>query len=261
MENHDYFQNVDAFADLDDPVVVIQQPRSNDFPGPRRPIPVSTIDREFNSTFSAISGLEFLLDVNQLIIQQSVELADLISTISSENRYTVRVPRGDTIYYATETSDSWQRTCFGSGRPFRLSLYDRTQQQAIQFVRRLACGTCTFWCYLQQMEVWIPPGDYIGVIKQETSFKMTPTFGVYNSRDELLYKIKGPPSLGCLFGKAHSFQIYTHDGSTQIGSITHQWDQVQVSYNVFLQMPSNIQDNESKALLIGSAFLLVSSVV
>ncbi|CAH1979373.1 unnamed protein product [Acanthoscelides obtectus] len=208
MADNDYFQNMDAFTDLDYPAVVIQQPRTN------------------------------------------------VMSVSSENRYTVKVPRGDTIYYATETSSAFQRTCFGSGRHFRLNLYDRTQQQSIQFVRRLACGTCTFWCYLQKMEVWIPPGDYIGTIKQEISFNMTPNFGVYNKNDNLLYRIKGPPTFGCLLGKAQNFQIYTHDGSTQIGSITHQWDQVKVSYNTFLQMPSNIQDNEIKALLIGSAFLL-----
>ncbi|CAG9855402.1 unnamed protein product [Phyllotreta striolata] len=233
---------------------VTNQPRS-DYPGSRRPIPVSLVEQDYRRTIAPASGLEFLRDVNQLIIQQSIELNDLISNISSENRYIVKVPRRDAIYYATETSGDFQRNCFGSGRAFVMRLFDRTQQEALILERRLACGNCTFWCYLQRMEVWIPPGDYVGVVRQQFSMAMKAVFYVYNDC-ELLYRIEGPSSFGCILGKAQNFQIYNYDGSTQIGSIIYQWDQVQVCYNMLLQMPSNIANNKHKALLLGSAFLL-----
>lgn len=73
----------------------------------------------------------------------------VLTNIESENRYTVKVPRGETLYYATENSTSFQRTCFGSSRAFNMRLYDQTQQEALHFKRRLACGSFGFCCYLQ----------------------------------------------------------------------------------------------------------------
>ncbi|KAG5875310.1 hypothetical protein JTB14_022221 [Gonioctena quinquepunctata] len=254
MREDNLYSNMDVYSPHEEPIT--EQPTTTGYPGSRRPIPVAVIDQNMNRTFSPVSGLEFLHDVDQLIIQQSVELADLISKVSSENRYTVKIPRGDTIYYATESSEGCQRMCFGSGRKYSMRLFDKTQQEALIFERRLACGSCTFWCYLQKMEVWIPPGELVGTITQNTSFDMKPKFHVYNRHNELLYRIEGPASFGCLLGKAENFQIYNFDGSTQIGSIIYQWDQVQVSYNILLQMPSNIWETRYKALLMGSAFLL-----
>lgn len=58
----------------------------------------------------------------------------MLSTVESENRYTVKVPRGETLYLANESSSDWQRMCLGSGRGFQLTLYDPTQQQALQVI-------------------------------------------------------------------------------------------------------------------------------
>ncbi|XP_060516384.1 phospholipid scramblase family member 5-like isoform X2 [Cylas formicarius] len=225
----------------------------------RRPIPISVISAASSQSYILpANGLDFMRNANQLIIQQSVELTDLMANVSSENRYTVKIPGGENseaIYYATESSASFQRTFCGSGRAFNMRLYDKTQQEAVSFQRRLACGTCTFWCYLQRMEVWVPPGEKVGTISQNIQFLKT-SFEVCNRHGEVLYRIEGPNSFGCLLGKTQIFQIYTSDGLTQIGSIIHQWDRLSVSYNLLLQMPSSITDNRHKALLLGSAFLL-----
>lgn len=49
-----------------------------DFPGSRRPIPVSTIDWRTThlSQFTPIQGLDFLIGAEQVYIQQTVELND-----------------------------------------------------------------------------------------------------------------------------------------------------------------------------------------
>lgn len=56
-----------------------------DFPGGRRPIPVSTID--WRSTdraqFIPIHGLDFLIGITQLQIQQTVELGDSMCLLNS----------------------------------------------------------------------------------------------------------------------------------------------------------------------------------
>lgn len=223
----------------------------------RRPIPISVIDRDnFTNTFHApINGLDFMRNADQLIIQQNCDLTDLMA--DTENRYTVKIPareNAEAIYYATESSKSWHRMCFGSGRSFNMRLYDKTDQEAMSFKRRLACGYCTFCCHLQKMEVWIPPGELVGTVSQRWQpFKTA--FEVCNRHDQTLYVIEGPDSFSC-FHKGQMFQIYTSDRLTQIGSIVQQWDPVSVRYQLLLQMPSSITDNRHKALLLGSAFLV-----
>lgn len=72
-----------------------------------------------------------------------------IDELSTENRYTVKIARSQTIAYATECSESYQRNCCGSSRGFIMRLYDTTQKEILFFKRRLACGYCAFCCYLQ----------------------------------------------------------------------------------------------------------------
>lgn len=55
-------------------------------------------------------------------------------------------------------------------------------------------------------------------------------------------------------------QIYSNDGLTQLGSINHQWDQVQNEYNISITFPSHRDDPKYKAIVIGAAFLLVISL-
>lgn len=73
----------------------------------------------------------------------------VLANVESENRYIIKVPQGETLYCASETSASCERMCFGSSRSFVMKVYDQTQQEAFEFRRRLACGSCSFWCYLQ----------------------------------------------------------------------------------------------------------------
>lgn len=225
--------------------------------GNRRPIPISVIDRDnYSTTFhSPINGLDLMRNCDQLIIQQNSDLSDLMA--NTENRYTVKIPareNSEAIYYATESSTPCHRMCFGSGRAFNMRLYDRSEQEAMSFNRRLGCGYCTFCFHLQKMEVWVPPGELVGVVSQRWKpFQIS--FEVCNRHAQVLYVIEGPGSFAC-FHKTQMFQIYTSDGSTQIGTIVHQWDPVSVRYQLLLQMPRSITDNRHKALLLGSAFLL-----
>lgn len=224
----------------------------------RRPIPVSTIDWQTTnvSQFVPLTGLDFLIGAEQLLVQQTIELHDLLRNVESENRYTVKVPRGETLYYASESSTSCQRMCFGTTRSFIMTLYDQTQQEAMQFRRRLACGGCIFWCYLQVLEVWIPPGELIGVIQQQIS-PSTPTFLIYNKDNSIIYRIEGPSTCACTsLGKDAHFKVYSSDGMTQVGSINHQWDQILADYHLCVQFPSRSIEARHKALLLGASFLL-----
>ncbi|KAF5297161.1 hypothetical protein FQR65_LT10060 [Abscondita terminalis] len=250
-------------TDLDLPVfnetsAVTIQPVSDLRQLTRRAIPVSTIDWQTTnvSQFVPLTGLDFLTGAEQLLVQQTIELHDLLSNVESENRYTIKVPRGETLYYASESSTSCHRMCFGTTRAFIMRLYDQTQQEAMQFRRRLACGGCIFCCYLQVLEVWIPPGELIGVVQQQTS-PSTPSFLIYSKDHDVIYRIEGPTRCACTsLGKDAHFKVYSPDGMTQVGSINHLWDQLLADYHLCIQFPGRSVDSKHKALLLGAAFLL-----
>ncbi|XP_049818284.1 phospholipid scramblase 1-like [Aethina tumida] len=237
---------------------VISQPSTNndDYPGSRRPIPVSVIDLETSQTscFSPLHGLDFLRGSSSFIIQQTVELSNLLRD-QGENRFNIKVPRGATIYSASESSEGCERGCFGSSRSFVMSIYDPSQQKVMEFRRRLACGGFNFCFYLQKMEVWAETNEYIGSIEQNMSFMET-SFSILDRNGNVQYNIKGPDSCCCLLSKNQSFCIYNIDCSTQVGTIIHQWDQLAHDYNIHVQGPDFHTSTRNKALILGAAFLL-----
>ncbi|GLV41697.1 uncharacterized protein CBL_13364 [Carabus blaptoides fortunei] len=237
--------------------ITLQPQIGGDFPGTRRPIPVSTIDWRTThlSQFTPIQGLDFLIGAEQVHIQQTVELNDLLASVESENRYTVKVPQGETLYLASEASTSFHRLCFGSRRAFTMRLYDQTRQEAIHFVRKLAFTNCLCGCYLQELQIWIPPGELIGVVKQDWTF-MVPTFSVQNNQKRTLFKVEGPAMSICSKNEEAYFKIFSPDGTIQMGSIHYQWDQLLVGYNLCLTFPSRNTSSKEKALLLGATFLL-----
>jgi len=253
LENHSTdvdFSSNDSYS----PTITIQPQLTG---ATRRAIPILTPWQHTTiPQLIPVSGLDILSTAEQLHIQQTVELNDLLANEASENRYTVKVPQGDTVYYASEQSSSCQRLCFGPSRSFTLKMYDQTQQEALELRRRLACGNCSLWCYLQAMEVWVPPNELVGTVEQKMNLNM-PLFLVYNRMREPMYWIEGPAMCACLaFGKDAHFKIYNSDRTTQVGSINRQWDQIQLAYNLCVHFPGRSIDTKRKALLLGAAFLL-----
>lgn len=135
----------------------------------------------------------------------------VLSNQAVENRYTVKVPQGETLYTAEESSESWQRSCCGSRRAFSLVLYDQTRQFSMQLNRRLACSCCLFGCRLQEMEVWIPPGEFVGTVQQKWTI-FAPFFLVLNGNGKIVYQIEGPASMNaCSTYKDCSFNVNNYN--------------------------------------------------
>ncbi|XP_065165440.1 phospholipid scramblase 2-like isoform X1 [Atheta coriaria] len=223
--------------------------------GTRRQIPISTIDWQSTNSRQVMArdGIDFLRGIDQLYIQQTVELSDLMANVNSENRYRLSVPHGETLFYAMENSSESQRMLCGSNRGFKMTMYDHTHQEALYLMRSATFGCCSFWCKMQNMEVFIP-NKCIGRIKQKFSMTL-PSFELYNEYNSIVYRIEGPASYMSSAKEAH-FGIYSNDGLTQLGSINHQWDQVQNEYNISITFPSHRDDPKYKAIVIGAAFLL-----
>lgn len=200
-------------------------------------------------------GLDFLIGVSSLLIQQTVELTDLTSNIESENRYIIRVPNGEALYIASEMSSSTQRCLCGSGRAFTMHIHDNTRQEALVLQRRLAAASCCFPFRLQEMKVLIPPGDYVGRIQQQWTW-IVPFFLIRDVTDRVLFVIEGPAALRQRALLLSEFRIMTGDSLREVGKIVHGWDQQLVNFTTTLQIPNTAVQPKHKALLLAATFLL-----
>lgn len=224
----------------------------------RAPIPVPTISQGM----VPYSGMHLLAGVEAVEIQQTVELTDLLASVESENRYVVRSPvTGDTLLVAAETSSPYQRQFVGSSRGLRMRVYDPSRQEALHLSRRLACGAgpCGLLgccCYLQRVDVVLPPGRPLGSVVQTWSM-FVPVLNVEDVVGTVLYRIEGPSVAPwvCTIKEA-VFKITSRDGLVELGSISHHWKSTQSTYTTVVIFPSAELSIHHKALLLSAAFLL-----
>ncbi|XP_077292860.1 uncharacterized protein LOC143915913 [Arctopsyche grandis] len=237
---------------------ITEQPQNENFPGPRRHIPVSTIDWQSTdqSQFIPVHGLDFLIGVNTLIIQQTIELSDMSSSIEPENRYILKIPEGETLYMANEHSTPLSRLLCGSKRSFNMSLMDHTRQQALILNRRTAFSFLCLPCIVQEIQVISPPGEYLGSIQQEWTI-VVPLFLIRNFSDDVIYVVEGPnKNMCCCTSMEVEFKILSADNMTQHGSIIHGWDIQAMNFNTVITFPPTASDPKVKALIIGAALLI-----
>ncbi|XP_060806630.1 phospholipid scramblase 2 [Amyelois transitella] len=236
-------------------LVISVQPKPND--SSRAELPVTNVNWRTNprGQFIPVHGLDFLIGVTSLLIQQTVELDDLTSKVESENRYIVRVPHGEALYIASEVSSPTQRCLCGSGRGFLMHLHDSTRQEAMVLQRRLAAASCCFPCRLQEMKVITPPGDYVGRVVQQWSW-VVPFYLVRDLNDQVLFAIEGPAVLQRSALMLSEFKIMTGDSLREVGKISHGWDRDLNSFATTIQVPNATVQPKHKALLLGAAFLL-----
>ncbi|CAH2050798.1 unnamed protein product, partial [Iphiclides podalirius] len=236
-------------------LVISVQPQQHE--NGRAELPVSTVDWQSRSRgqFIPRHGLDFLIGTSTLLIQQTVELNDLTSKIDSENRYTVKVPNGETLYFASEVSTPSQRCLCGTGRSFVMHLHDNTRQEALLLSRRLAGASCLFPCRLQEMKVITPPGNYVGRVHQQWTW-MVPFYLVRDANDEVLFVIEGPASLKRSALILSEFKIMSGDSLREMGKISHGWDRELVNFATTLKFPDTAVQPKHKALLLAATFLM-----
>ena len=64
----------------------------------------------------APQGLEYLTAVDQLLVQQQVELAEVLFSFETQNKYQVKNSVGQQVYFATEDTNCCNRNCLGAKR-------------------------------------------------------------------------------------------------------------------------------------------------
>jgi len=168
-------------------------------------------------------GLEYLTLIDQLLVKQKVEMLEAIVGFETNNKYVVKNSMGQQVFYMVEDTDCCTRQFCGNTRPFDMKVLDNNQQEVMHFHRPLNCDNC-LPCWLQELEVSAPPGNRIGVVKQEWTF-CKPVYSLYGADGITpILRIKGPFCPVSCCGEDIEFKVMSVTNTeTQVGSIKKQW--------------------------------------
>nr|XP_033780399.1 phospholipid scramblase 2-like [Geotrypetes seraphini]XP_033780401.1 phospholipid scramblase 2-like [Geotrypetes seraphini] len=203
-------------------------------------------------------GLEYLTQIDQILIHQIVEMVEVLTGFETNNKYEIRNSMGQQIFFAQEDTDCCTRNCWGSLRPFNMQITDNAGREIIHVYRPLKCGSCCFPCCLQKMEVQSPPGVPIGYIVQNWHM-WKGKFSVQNAAGETVLKVIGP-CCTCRCCADVNFEVTTADESQMVGRICKQWSGMgkelfTKANNFGIQFPLDL-DVKTKAVLLGACFLI-----
>ncbi|KAL4631489.1 phospholipid scramblase 2-like [Arapaima gigas] len=203
-------------------------------------------------------GLEYLTQIDQILIHQKVELLEAFIGFETNNQYEVKNSLGQKIYHAKEKNDCCTRNCCGSLRSFDMKIKDNLGQEVIRLIRPFRCATCWCPCCLQEMEVQAPPGTTVGYVTQDWH-PFLPKFSIQNPSRETLLKLEGP-CFACNCCGDVNFELKGKDGGKPIGRISKQWSGLLKEVftdtdNFGIQFPLDM-DVKIKAVLMGACFLI-----
>ena len=204
-------------------------------------------------------GLEYLLQVDQLLIKQKVEILETLVGFETNNQYDVCNSMGQKVYLASEDTDCCTRNCCGPNRAFELRIIDHSQREVIHLSRPLRCDCCLCPCCLMLVRVEAPPGNLIGHVIQDWSC-LKPAFHIENAANQKLLKISGPICTCSILCHDVEFDILSMDGGRRVGRITKQWSGLLREaftdadiYGVVFPMDLDVK---AKALLLSATFLI-----
>ncbi|KYO33928.1 phospholipid scramblase family member 5 isoform B [Alligator mississippiensis] len=201
-------------------------PGSSDHPDQNKSIVPTSAWKQASPPHDLPPGLEYLNQLDQIIIHQQVELLEAL--------------------LGTETSSK---------------IADNAGREVITVNRPLRCNSCLFPCFLQELEVQSPPGTIAGYVVQNWD-PLLPKFTIKNESKEDVLKIIGPyATCGCL-GDV-DFEVKPLNEISPIGKISKYWsgfvnDVFTNTANFGIQMPVDL-DVKIKAVMIGACFLIVTS--
>ncbi|XP_072036851.1 phospholipid scramblase 1-like [Amphiura filiformis] len=215
-------------------------------------------------------GLEYLTQLDQLIVHQQLELMEVITGFDFKNRYQIKNSLGQQVYFAYEESTFCCRCWCQSHREFSMTVTDNTGLEVIRMHRPWkycsSAGSCCCAdaadCCSDEITVESPPGQVIAKIRHAGS-KWLPHLEVKDATDQVVFHIWGPSCCLCqtvCCTEDLDFKIYTKDGETEVGNIAKQWAGAvrecftKVSH-FGIQFPIDL-DVKMKAALIGATMLI-----
>lgn len=203
-------------------------------------------------------GLEYLTQIDQILVHQNMDLAELFLGWELSNVYTVKNSIGEQVFVAAEVTDMFTRQVCGPARPFTIHLRNNMGQDVLTLSRPFRCSSCCFPCCLQELEVQSPPGNPIGYVEQNWH-PFLPKFTILNEMKNPQLKIKGP-FCDCKCMSDVIFEVTSLDESVVVGQISKQWSGfIQEAFtdadNFGITFPMDL-DVKMKAVMVGACFLI-----
>lgn len=219
------------------------------------------------SSLGCPPGLEYLTQLDQILVHQQVELLEAFSSWESKNKYQIKNVLGQQVYFAAEESEDCSRQCCGSDRSFVMHIVDNMNQEVIRAVRPFV-GCCLFcWCAdcsddcAYAISVESPPGQTVGYVRQRAS-GWSPHYEIRDANSEVILKIRGPccPYQGVGCTEDVDFSVLSADESQIVGKISKQWAGLAKEWytnadNFGISFPKDL-DVKAKATLLGALFLI-----
>ncbi|XP_056354825.1 phospholipid scramblase family member 5-like [Oenanthe melanoleuca] len=233
-------------------------PGSSDIPQQNTPVEPTSLWKQASHTHSLPPGLEYLNQLDQIIIHQQVELLEAVLGREPCSKYEIKNGLGQRVYVAEEENGCCDRRLCAPARAFTMRVADRGGREVMRVLRPLRCSSCCCPCFLQQLEVQSPPGTIAGYLVQNWD-PFLPKFTIQNQSKEDVLKIIGPcVTCGCF--EDVDFEVKTLNEMTTIGKISKYWSGF--VNNVFtntanfgIQVPVDL-DVRIKAVIIGACFLI-----
>ncbi|XP_053246176.1 phospholipid scramblase 2-like [Podarcis raffonei] len=203
-------------------------------------------------------GLEYLSQIDQILIHQQIELLEVLTGFETANKYEIKNAMGQRVYFAAEENDCCTLNCCGPSRPFTMKILDNVGQEVIELRRPLRCSSCCCPCCLQELEVHAPPGTPVGYIKQLWD-PCLPKFAIQNEAQEEILRVVGP-CIVCSCCEDINFEVKSKDEKNNVGRISKQWtgfvrEAFTDADNFGIQFPQDL-DVKMKAVMIGACFLI-----
>nr|XP_033781273.1 phospholipid scramblase 2-like [Geotrypetes seraphini]XP_033781274.1 phospholipid scramblase 2-like [Geotrypetes seraphini]XP_033781275.1 phospholipid scramblase 2-like [Geotrypetes seraphini]XP_033781276.1 phospholipid scramblase 2-like [Geotrypetes seraphini] len=173
-------------------------------------------------------GLEYLIQVNQIIIQQKY------FTTQTGKTYEILNTMGQRIFLGTQEI----KCCVSQ---FDVKIMDNSNMEVIQLLEPCKC-TCT-----HEAEIHSPPGTIIGYITLNWNTNVT-SLSISNASKDIVLLIVGPSFRTNIFGDVN-FEVKSLDETQTIGQISRDNEQYVVQFPLDL-------DAKIKVVLLGSAIFL-----
>ena len=203
-------------------------------------------------------GLEYLTQLDQLLIKQKIELMELVTNLETSNKYEIFNTMGQQVYLATEDSNCCARQFCGPERPFEIGITDGQSNEVIHISRPFkCCNVVCCPCNKHEVTVTVPSTEQVlGTIKQDWS--CLPSYSIFDGNGSKLFNINGPCSLfHCC--QDINFEISDLNG-VQLGNIQKQFRGMAAEAftdadNFSVTFPLDL-DVKMKAVFVGAVFLI-----
>lgn len=211
-------------------------------------------------------GLEYLTQVDQLLVHQQIELLEVFTNWESCNRYAIKNTLGQQVYFAAEESDTCHRQCCGASRGFTMHITDNLGQEVVRVNREFKCCAGCNWCAnsdccAMTVAVEAPVGQVVGYVRQMQSC-CAPKYVIMDAQQSVVLQIEGPVIIcqGPCCMNDQDFMLYSADKAHQVGKISKQWsgfaqEMFTTADNFGISFPMDL-DVKIKAVILGALFLI-----